>query len=133
MSSPLLRAVAFLALPIGWLFHVVSIPLLVLLGVIAGACGIFADTAAQALTPTIASEEELLARNSQLHAVDSAIQIGVPALAGAMIQGLGSQVAAGVTSVGYFLAATPLFGCRKIDAARIPGAESAPGQQRNLL
>ncbi|TMT48523.1 MFS transporter [Cutibacterium avidum] len=114
------------------LFQVVSIPMLIALGVIAGACGIFADTAAQALTPSIASEEELLARNSQLHAVDSATQIGAPALAGAMIQWLGSHVAAGVTSIGYFLAAAPLIGCRKIDAARVPGTATA-AEQRSLF
>ena len=131
-TANVLRAVAFLVLPIGGLFHVVSIPMLIILGVIAGAFGIFADTAAQALTPTIASEEELLARNAQLHAVDSATQIGAPALAGAMIQWLGSQVTAGVTSIGYFLAAAPLISCRKIDAARLPGTE-APVEQRNLL
>lgn len=132
-TANVLRAVAFLALPIGGgLFQVVSIPMLIALGVIAGACGIFADTAAQALTPSIASEEELLERNSQLHAVDSATQIGAPALAGAMIQWLGSQVAAGVTSIGYFLAAAPLIGCRKIDAARVLGTAAA-AEQRSLF
>ena len=131
-TANVLRAVAFLALPIGGLFQVVSIPMLIALGVIAGACGIFADTAAQALTPSIASEEELLARNSQLHAVDTATQIGAPALAGAMIQWLGSHVAAGVTSIGYFLAAAPLIGCRKIDAARVPGTATA-AEQRSLF
>lgn len=50
-TANVLRAVAFLVLPIGGLFHVVSIPMLIILGVIAGAFGIFADTAAQALTP----------------------------------------------------------------------------------
>ena len=44
-TANLLRAVAFFALPIGRLFHIVSIPTLVLLGVIAGACGVFADMA----------------------------------------------------------------------------------------
>ncbi|QPL04459.1 MULTISPECIES: MFS transporter [Actinomyces] len=131
-TANLLRAAAFLALPIGGLFHVVNTPMLILLGVIAGACGVFADAAAQALTPTIASEEALLARNSQLLAVDSATQIGAPALAGTMTQWLSSQVAAGVTSIGYFLAAAPLFGCHAIDAARVTGAV-APGRQPNLM
>lgn len=128
----LLRALAFVALPVAWFMHLVSVPVLVALGLVAGACGIFADTAAHALTPSIVPEEDLLSRNSQLQAVDSATQIGAPALAGFIIQTVGSVAAASATSLGYLFAAMPLLGRRAVDQRRVDSVASSPGRGPNL-
>lgn len=114
----LVRALAFALLFIAWFLGIVNIPMLIVLGIISGACGIYADTAAQALLPSIVSEKELLARNSQLQAVDSATQIGSPALAGVVIQA-GSMWAAGVSAVTSFLAALPLIRHSSVDRLRV--------------
>jgi MFS family permease len=105
ISADLARALVLGTIPVAWLLGALSMPLLILITLLAGAGSLFFDVAYQALLPTLIPSDRLVEGNSTLELSRSAAQIAGPTLAGGMIQLLKAPLAIAVDALSFLVSA----------------------------
>jgi hypothetical protein len=79
------RALLLLTLPISYALGILSIPQLVIVGLVLGTLTVFFDVAYQSYLPSLIPKEDLVEGNSKLEVSRSAAGLLGPSLAGALI------------------------------------------------
>ena len=103
------RAVLLLTLPISYALGVLSIPQLVIVGILLGTLSVFFDVAYQAYLPSLISKEDLVEGNSKLEISRSAAGLFGPSLAGALIAIVKAPMAVIIDALSFALSALFLF------------------------
>ena len=99
------RATLLLTLPISYLLGILSIPQLVVVGLLLGTLTVFFDVAYQAYLPSLIPKEDLVEGNSKLEISRSAAGLIGPSLAGALIAIVKAPLAVVIDAVSYLLSA----------------------------
>lgn len=95
------RFAVILAIPIAWWLDWLSIPLLVLLGVLAGTFSVFFEVARQSFVPTLVGRHRLLAANQRIAISESAFSLVGPGVAGSLVGILGAPVTMLIDAVSF--------------------------------
>jgi len=103
------RAVLLLTLPISYALVVLSIPQLVIVGILLGTLTVFFDVAYQAYLPSLIPKEDLVEGNSKLEISRSAAGLFGPSLAGALIAIVKAPMAVIIDALSFALSAVFLF------------------------
>jgi MFS family permease len=83
-------AALFVSVPIAWWLDLLSLPYLVIVGVLTGTTSVFFSTAYHVYLPNLLTADELMAGNARLQGTESAAQIAGPGLAGLITRGFGA-------------------------------------------
>ena len=103
------RALLLLSLPISYALGLLSIPQLVIVGLLLGTLTVFFDVAYQAYLPSLIPKEDLVEGNSKLEISRSAAGLLGPSLAGAFIAVVKAPAAVLIDAVSYVLSALFVF------------------------
>lgn len=113
------RALTYAAIPVAAMLEILSIPLLLVVALIAGVQAVFFDAAWSAFIPHLVKRRELPDANGKLMASMSLAQVTGPALAGTLIAWLTGPMVMGITASTFAGAGWML--------ARIRKREERPG------
>ena len=103
------RAMLLLSLPISYALGLLSIPQLVIVGLLVGTLTVFFDVAYQAYLPSLIPKEDLVEGNSKLEISRSAAGLFGPSLAGALIAIVKAPMAVIIDAISFALSALFLF------------------------
>jgi MFS family permease len=104
----LIRGVALLSLPLAAFFDVLSLLQVVGVALVVGFATVIFDVGNSTFLPSIVAEDELVARNSLVSASGAGVQLGGPALGGALVQAFGAPLTLLVDVVSYLASAALL-------------------------
>lgn len=130
VAMDLVRALALLSLPLAVFFDVLSLPQVVGVALVVGFATVIFDVGNSTFLPSIVPDAELVGRNSLVSASDAGVQLGGPALGGALVQAFGAPVALLVDVVSYLASATLLRSLPRPCVQRPSGAE--PSMRRMI-
>lgn len=103
--SDLVAAAALLSVPVTWLLGVLSLPLLVVVALIAGATTVFFRTAYLVFVPQVVPATQLEAANARLIGTESAMQIAGPGVAGLIAQWLNAAIGLVLDVISFIVSA----------------------------
>ena len=107
------RAVLLGSIPIAYVFDVLTLGHLYVVGFLVGICTVFFDVSYQSYLPSLVARDRLVEGNSKLEISRSAAQLGGPGLAGALVGIIGAPVAVLLDAISFLFSATFLFAIRK--------------------
>ncbi len=131
VATDLARAVLLGAIPALWLLGWLNIPALLGFAAVLGLMNLLNDAAAQSFLPRLAPAASLLAANARLDQGAAAAQACGPALAGALVAGVGAPLAVLVDAATYLFSAIATAGIRAPEPAPPPAA-GAPNLRREI-
>src|ERR1044072_9483618 len=105
VAMDLIRGLALLSLPLAALFDVLSLLQVVAVALVVGFATVVFDIGNSTFLPSIVPEEELVARNSLVSASAAGVQLGGPALGGALVQAFGAPATLLVDVISYLASA----------------------------
>jgi MFS family permease len=108
VAMDLIRGVALLSLPVAAFFEALSLLQVVGVAVVVGFATVIFDVGNSTFLPSIVREDELVARNSLVSASGAGVQLGGPALGGALVQAFGAPLTLLVDVVSYLASAALL-------------------------
>jgi MFS family permease len=108
VAMDLIRGLALLSLPIAAFFDVLSILQVIGVALVVGFASVIFDVGNATFLPSIVPEDELVARNSLVSASGAGVQLGGPALGGALVQAFGAPATLLVDVVSYLASAALL-------------------------
>ena len=117
IASDLGRAGLLALIPIAAYKHTLSISLLIVIAVAAGALTVLFDVAYQSYLPALVEPGELLESNRRLSLSSSAAEMLGPALTGALIQAITAPLAILMDALSFILSAFSVWIIRKPEAA----------------
>jgi MFS family permease len=103
IGSDVGRAALFCTIPVGAALGILTLPQLLVLGLVIGTLDLCWLTAYRSYVPAIVPGEHLARAYSMVGASDAITRTAAPSLAGAAIQLLGAPIGASVTSGCYFI------------------------------
>ena len=127
----LVATALFVSVPIVWWLHLLSLPYLLVVGLLTGATSVFFVTAYHVYLPTVLTADELMAGNATLQGSESAAQIAGPGLAGLITQGFSAVGGLLVNAATFLVSASCLGLIRSTRARREP--EEQPGSLRQQI
>jgi len=122
IGADLVRAGTLTLVPVAYVGHFLSLPLLAGVAFAVGAASVVFDVASFAYIPGLVDESDLAAANRAVQGSETAAQTGGPGIAGVLVQWLGPAVAVLVDSASYLASVTGLVGARQPEPAPPPGA-----------
>jgi MFS family permease len=108
VAMDLIRGLALLSLPIAAFFEVLSLLQVIGVALVVGFATVIFDVGNATFLPSIVPEDELVARNSLVSASGAGVQLGGPALGGALVQAFGAPATLLVDVVSYLASAALL-------------------------
>lgn len=123
IAGDLVRAVTLLAVPFAGITGHLSMPLLYLVSLVAGAATVFFDVSYQSYLPALVERDHLIEGNGKMELSRSAAQFAGPGIGGFLVGLLGAAQAILFDSLSFFFSAAMLFVIRKPEPAPIPAAE----------
>ncbi|MEE1782454.1 MFS transporter [Streptomyces sp. SP17BM10] len=127
------RAAAIVALPVGYLAGVLSVPLLCAVGFAIGLCTVFFDIADQAFLPTVVTREQTPDGNSRLEFSRSTAELAGPSIGGLLLQVVTAPLVLVVNAVSYLVSALLLCLIRTPRTqAPPPGAGARPTMRSQI-
>ena len=108
IAADLVRAAVLVLVPLGVLGGWLSLPLLVAIAAVAGACAVVFDVAYATLLPDLVGRDQLPAANGVLEASRSAAGVLGPGLGGLLVQTVRASGAILVDAVSYVVSAVSL-------------------------
>jgi MFS family permease len=107
------RAVLLGSIPLAYVFDVLTMGQLYVVGFLVGICTVFFDVSYQSYLPSLVARKQLVEGNSKLEISRSGAQLAGPGAAGGLIGAIGAPVAILLDSISFLLSAVFLFGIRK--------------------
>ena len=109
VAADLARCLLLASIPLAWALHVLTIFQLYAVVLAVGSCTVFFDVASLSFLPHVVGRDHLPAANSQLVAVDAAVQIGGRGVGGFLIALVSAPWAVVVDSASYLWSASFLI------------------------
>ena len=111
------RAVLLGSIPLAYLFDVLHLGQLYVVGFLVGICTVFFDVSYQSYLPSLVKREQLVEGNSKLEISRSGAQLAGPGAAGGLIGAIGAPAAILLDAISFLASAFFLFGIRKQEQA----------------
>ncbi len=124
IATDLGRAGLLALIPLAAYMHVLSMPVLIMVAVLAGALTVLFDVAYQSYVPALVSSEELLESNRRLSLSASAAEMLGPALTGILVQAITASLAILLDAFSFLVSAFCVFTIQK--------PEPAPERKHNI-
>jgi MFS family permease len=118
--ADIFRGFLLAIIPVSFLLHVLSLPLVFAISFLVGILTVFFDVSYQAYLPSLVSREELVEGNSKLEASRSVAQVVGPSIAGVAIQLVQAPLAIAVDSVTFLGSAFSLGRIRHDEQISLP-------------
>jgi Transmembrane secretion effector len=112
------RMVTLATIPVAYVFGVLSLDQLYLVGLSNGIFQVFFDISYQAYLPNLIESSDLLEGNSKLQTSAAGAQLVGPSLAGLVIQLIGGAYAITVDAIGYLTSSLSLISIKKKEPKR---------------
>ncbi len=112
----LARAAVLGSLPLAYVFDVLTLGHVYVVGFLVGVCTVFFDVAYQSYLPSLVDRSQLVEGNSKLEISRSTSQLAGPGSAGVIVSALGAPVAILLDAISFFVSALFLFSIRKTEA-----------------
>lgn len=125
-------AVLFASVPVVWWLDMLTLPYLLLVGLLTGAASVFFSTAFHVYMPLVLTPEKLLSGNAKLQGAESFVQVAGPGLAGPLAKLMGSVTSLLVNAVTFVVSAVCLLLIRGGVSEREPG-DPDPGSLRQQI
>ena len=113
VNANALRTVLLGLVPVLAWTHMLTLPLLCAIAVVAGCCEVFFQVAELAFVPALVGRDRLLAANSSIEAARSGAELGGPGIAGLIVQAFGAPVAMAVDAASYVVSVFTLGAIRR--------------------
>jgi MFS family permease len=130
VAMDLIRGLALLSLPLAAFFDVLSLLQVIGVALVVGFATVIFDVGNATFLPSIVPEDELVARNSLVSASGAGVQLGGPALGGALVQAFGAPAALLVDVVSYLASAALL---RSLPRPSVQRRSSTGASMRRLI
>ena len=118
------RMLALASVPIAFGFNVLTMPQLYVVALITGIGTVFFDVAYQSYLPALIQRADLVEGNTKLQVTGSVAQMAGPALAGFLIQLVGSARAVAADAASFFISVVSLWWVRRPEPSPKPASES---------
>ena len=118
------RMLALASVPIAFGFNVLTMPQLYVVALITGIGTVFFDVAYQSYLPALIQRADLVEGNTKLQVTGSVAQMAGPALAGFLIQLVGSARAVAADAVSFLISVVSLWWVRRPEPSPKPASES---------
>lgn len=115
------RLLLLASVPLAWIFGLLRIEQLYVVGLLMGVCTVFFDVSYQSYLPSLVNRRDLVEGNSKLEVTRSLAQVSGPALAGFLIQLIGAAQAVWVDAASYAVSVLSLLVIRKPEPKPQPG------------
>jgi MFS family permease len=135
IASDIFRAAVVASVTVAWLFGVLAMWHLIVVGALVGAASALFSIADTAYLPTLVDKRQLGEGNAKLESTEAVAEVTGPASAGVLIGALGAPLAVALDAASYLWSALWLRRIRTVEApaAPAPSAESSTWQsQRDL-
>jgi MFS family permease len=109
------RAVLLTSIPVAWWLDALTLPHLIVVGLLVGVCTVFFDIAYQSYLPALVGRSKLVEGNAKLQTSQSVAQITGPGIGGGLAQLIGAANAVFTTGLGYLASALFLFRIKKTE------------------
>ncbi|MEP6479399.1 MAG: MFS transporter [Rhodoglobus sp.] len=126
VTTDLARGVLLGLIPLFWLLHWLSLPLLLAFVALFGVFSLFYDAASQSFLPRLVPRSALLGANARLDQSAAVAQTSGPLVAGALVTALGAPIAVLVDAASYLFSAASMSGIRIVEPP------PPPAEKRNL-
>jgi MFS family permease len=106
VRADILRAVLMLSVPVAWWADVLTLPHMIVVGLLVGVCTVFFDVSYQSYLPTLVNRDQLLEGNAKLQASQQVALVSGPAAGGGLASVAGAAnatVAVGLSFVASWL------------------------------
>lgn len=123
LRADLTRAALLLSIPIAWWTGVLTLPHMIVVGLLVGVCTVFFDVSYQAYLPALIGREQLLEGNAKLQASQSVAMVSGPALGGGLSSLVGAANATASVGVGFVASWLFLFRIRNVEPAPVRKAD----------
>jgi MFS family permease len=130
IAGDLGRAVLLGSIPIAYLFDVLTLGQLFVVGFLVGICTVFFDVAYQSYLPSLVARNQIIEGNSKLEITRSAAQIGGPGFAGVLIQAFTAPYAVLIDAVSFMASGLFIFRIRAPEEA--PQVERSDGKKPSM-
>lgn len=127
------RMLALASVPIAFVFNILTIPQLYVVGLITGVGTVFFDVAYQSYLPSLISRGDLVEGNTKLQVTGSVAQMAGPAVAGFLIQLVGPARAVVADATSFLVSVLSLAWIRKPEPSPKPVTGSAPTSFRGEM
>ncbi|MDQ6722344.1 MAG: MFS transporter [Candidatus Dormibacteraeota bacterium] len=118
------RMLALASVPLAFGFNVLTMPQLYVVALITGIGTVFFDVAYQSYLPALIQRADLVEGNTKLQVTGSVAQMAGPALAGFLIQLVGSARAVAADAASFFISVVSLWWVRRPEPSPKPASES---------
>jgi MFS family permease len=120
------RMLALASVPVAFVFGVLTIPQLYVVGLVTGIGTVFFDVSYQSYLPSLISRADLVEGNTKLQVTASVAQMAGPALAGLLIQLVGPARAVVADATSFLVSVLSLAWIRCPEPSPKPAMGSAP-------
>lgn len=125
LLADLVRGVAIASIPVAVITGTLTVPHLVLVGLVVGTASVFFNSAYQAFLPHVVATETLTKANARLSTSETASQVAGPSLAGLLISAIGVGGAMIMDAASFLVSVLSLLMIRR--------PEIAPERRRSSL
>jgi MFS family permease len=135
IASDIFRAAVVASVTVAWLFGVLAMWHLIIVGALVGAASALFSIADNAYLPFLVDKHQLLEANAKLEATEAVAEVSGPAAGGVLIGTLGAPLAVALDAASYLWSAVMLRRIRTIEPPPqpSPSAESSTWQARRDL
>jgi MFS family permease len=124
--TDVIRCVVLVAVPVGAVFDVLSMPLLYLVAFVQGLCTVFFDVAYRSILPALVPRDKLMVANGRLEFAVAGAQVAGPTLGGFLIATLTAPFTLLVDAVSFLVSALCL------GRTRVPADRDLLGEKPTL-
>ncbi len=124
--ADLVAAASLASVPVGWALGVLTLPQLLAVALLGGACTVFFRTAYVVFLPQVVAPEQLEPANARLFGTESAMQIAGPGVGGVLAQWLSAALGLVVDAASFLVSAVCLWRIKPRYAAVPPEGPRLP-------
>lgn len=135
IASDIFRAAVVASVTVAWLFGVLAMWHLIVVGALVGAASALFSIADNAYLPTLVHKHQLAEGNAKLESTEAVAEVTGPASAGVLIGALGAPLAVALDAASYLWSAAMLGRVRAVEPPPppAPSAESSTWQSSRDL
>lgn len=113
LRADVIRAALLLSIPVAWWLDALTLPHMIVVGLLVGVCTVFFDVSYQSYLPTLVGREQLLEGNAKLQASQSVAMVSGPAMGGGLAALAGAANATVTVGLGFLASWLLLLRIRK--------------------
>ncbi|MFC0112961.1 MFS transporter [Kibdelosporangium aridum] len=115
VRADIARAVLMLSIPVAWWADVLTLPHMIVVGLLVGVCTVFFDVSYQSYLPTLVNRDQLLDGNAKLQASQQVALVSGPAAGGGLATLIGAANATAAVGVGFVASWLFLLRIKKVE------------------